>query len=299
MERWIKMAAVLLAASALAGAAGAADRVAPARPLPVPSDISPQLQAIVAQPPPANYTVSPNTVEGWVIRLRAGEASGARTAADMAARLHVTVSARTMGDVTVFDVVPESVAAENRNRLLIHIHAGCYVLGGGAAATVEAILMAGLGRYRVLSIDYRMPPAAYFPAALDDVITVWKEALRTHDPSQMAVFGSSAGGALTLAMVHQATKLGLPLPGAIAPGTPESNSCFRRERATSGRHPRRKPRVVPGSGELSSCRGGADSGNHPRHDFFRHELHGALGEFGARPVHAAIDDLTEIADLLA
>ena len=36
----------------------------------------------------------------------------------------------------------------------------------------------------------------------------------------MAIFGSSAGGGLTLSMVHKIKKDGLPLPGAIAPGTP-------------------------------------------------------------------------------
>jgi len=46
-----------------------------------------------------------------------------------------------------------------------------------------------------------MPPAAYFPAALDDVVAVWREALKTHPAQSMAVFGSSAGGALTLERV--------------------------------------------------------------------------------------------------
>lgn len=39
----------------------------------------------------------------------------------------------------------------------------------------------------------------------------------------MAIFGSSAGGGLTLAMVLRAKQEGLPLPAAIAPGTPWSD----------------------------------------------------------------------------
>jgi monoterpene epsilon-lactone hydrolase len=39
----------------------------------------------------------------------------------------------------------------------------------------------------------------------------------------MAIFGSSAGGALTLSMVLRAKQDGLPLPAAIAPGTPMSD----------------------------------------------------------------------------
>ena len=51
----------------------------------------------------------------------------------------------------------------------------------------------------------------------------WKAGLKTTDAKNMAIFGTSAGGALTLEMVLRAKELGLPLPGAIAPGTPMSD----------------------------------------------------------------------------
>jgi acetyl esterase/lipase len=68
-----------------------------------------------------------------------------------------------------------------------------------------------------------MPPDHPYPAALDDAMTVWKAALKMADPRKMAIFGSSAGGALTLSMVLRARKDNLPLPAAIAPGTPMSD----------------------------------------------------------------------------
>jgi acetyl esterase/lipase len=68
-----------------------------------------------------------------------------------------------------------------------------------------------------------MPPEAYFPAALDDAMTVWKAAVKMADPKNMAIFGTSAGGSLTLEMVLRAKRDGLPLPAAIAPGTPMSD----------------------------------------------------------------------------
>jgi epsilon-lactone hydrolase len=42
-------------------------------------------------------------------------------------------------------------------------------------------------------------------------------------PANLAIFGSSAGGALTLSMVQRAMQENLPLPAAIAPGTPMSD----------------------------------------------------------------------------
>jgi epsilon-lactone hydrolase len=74
----------------------------------------------------------------------------------------------------------------------------------------------------VISFDYRMPPEACFPAAIDDVLTVYKAVQRTTDPKNMAIFGTSAGGALTLAVILRAKEQGVALPGAISAGTPMS-----------------------------------------------------------------------------
>jgi acetyl esterase/lipase len=83
--------------------------------------------------------------------------------------------------------------------------------------------MAGFGRFKVISIDYRMPPDFPYPAAMDDAMAVWKEVVKTSDPKNMAIFGTSTGGGMTLAMVLRAKKEGLPLPAATAPGTPWSD----------------------------------------------------------------------------
>jgi len=209
---------------ALAAAATIAqERTVPARPLPVPTDVSPQVQALASRPIPPDFDVVPKTIEEWVALQEAYNASVEQALPGQEQRLHVTVEQSRMAGVTVYVVTPDRVAPENRDRLLIHIHGGCYVLGGGLAATTEAVMMAGIGHYKVISVDYRMPPVAYFPAALDDVVAVWREALKAYPADRMAVFGSSAGGALTLEMVLRLKQLGLPLPAAIGPGTPMSD----------------------------------------------------------------------------
>ena len=206
-----------------AAAAIAQERTVPARPLPVPTDVSPQIQALASRPIPPDFDVVPQTIEEWVALQEAYNNSVAQAVPGQEQRLHVTVEQSEMAGVTVYIVTPDRVAHENRDRLLIHIHGGCYVLGGGLAATSEAVMIAGIGHYKVISVDYRMPPVAYFPAALDDVVAVWREALKAYRADRMAVFGSSAGGALTLEMVLRLKQLGLPLPAAIAPGTPMSD----------------------------------------------------------------------------
>jgi len=192
----------------------------PARTLPVPEHVSPAMQALVGAPLSPTWNVVPKTTEEWKA-LSAPTANRALPA--LRDRLGVTSESIVVNGVQAYMVTPRTIPPENRDRLLVHVHGGCYVLGGGESATTEAIYMAGFGRFKVLSVDYRRPPEFPYPAALDDAVVVWKEALKMARPASMAIFGTSAGGALTLSMVLRAKQEGLPLPGAIAPGTPMSD----------------------------------------------------------------------------
>jgi epsilon-lactone hydrolase len=195
-------------------------RVVPARTLPVPTTVSPEMQALVGAPLSANWNEAPTTVEDWRTLSRP---SAGRGLPALRERFSVKSEPVTVGGVPAFMVTPAVIPPANRNRLLIHVHGGCYVLSGGEAATTEAIYMAGFGHFKVLSIDYRRPPDAPYPAALDDAMAVWKATVKTADPKRTGIFGTSAGGALTLSMILRAKMEKLPLPAAIAPGTPMSD----------------------------------------------------------------------------
>jgi acetyl esterase/lipase len=67
----------------------------------------------------------------------------------------------------------------------------------------------------VISFDYRMPPDYPSPAAMDDAMAVWKAAIRPQGPRNMAIFGTSSGGGMTLATILRAKQEGLPLPATI------------------------------------------------------------------------------------
>lgn len=196
----------------------------PAKSLPVPTTVSPEMAKIIGAPLRTNWNVLPKTGEEWKPIAEAGAAATAKNVPGMAERMKVKIEKSTIGGVKVFLITPETIAPNNRNRTLIHMHGGCYVLNPGEGGLPEAIFMAGFARARVISVDYRMPPEAYFPAALDDGITVYREVLKTTTPKNVAIFGSSAGGALTLEMILRSKQLGLPMPGAIAPGTPMSDA---------------------------------------------------------------------------
>lgn len=192
----------------------------PARTIPVPTTVSPEMQAVIGAPPSANWRSVPASLDEW---KTTSAPSAGRGLPALRERLRVTTESTVINGVKVYVVTPATLPPANRNRLLVHMHGGCYVLNGGEAGTSEAIYMAAFGGFKVLSVDYRRPPEFPYPAALDDGMAVWKGALKMAPARNIAIFGTSAGGALTLAMILRAKQEGVPLPAAIAPGTPMSD----------------------------------------------------------------------------
>ena len=195
----------------------------PSRDLPVPTTVSPELQALIAAPLRTGWNATPTTPEGWKALAEAGLAAAKPNVTAMAARLNVTITPGMIHGVRIFTVTPPAISPANRNRLLIQIHGGCYVLNPGEAGLPEAMLIAAIGGFKVIAVDYRMPPEAYFPAALDDAMTVWKSVSAGGEATRIGLIGTSAGGALVLAMALRAKQDRLPMPGAIASGTPMSD----------------------------------------------------------------------------
>ncbi len=195
-------------------------REVPSRTIPVPDTVSPQMRAVIARPFNPDFNLVPQTTAEWKARV---EKAARDTVAGLPAireALGVSVQSTTIAGVKAFIVIPKTIPSRNRNRVLLHLHGGVRVLNPGEAGTREAILMAGFGGFKVISVDYRMPPDFPYPAALDDAIAVYRAVLKTTKAKNVGIFGTSAGGSLTLTTVLRARMEHLPLPGAIAPGTP-------------------------------------------------------------------------------
>jgi monoterpene epsilon-lactone hydrolase len=195
-------------------------REVPARALPVPDTVSPQMQAMIARPFDPKFNLVPETIADWKSRVDNGAAVTVAGLPRLREALGVTVEPTTIAGVKAFIVMPGSIPPGNRDRVLLHLHGGVRVMNPGESGTREAILMAGFAGYKVISVDYRMPPDFPFPAALDDAVAVYRELIRTAKPENIGIFGASAGGSLTLTTLLRAKMENLPMPGAIAPGTP-------------------------------------------------------------------------------
>ncbi|MDB4444257.1 alpha/beta hydrolase [bacterium] len=193
--------------------------------LPVPAAASEALRDAIAKAPQPNVAAhiqgtTFKTNKEWVKLIRAADEAAIAAVEPLAERLKVTIEEEKIAGVTVRRVTPANINPANKNRLFVHTHGGAYVVNNGRAGLTEAILVAHRAAIPVLSIDYRMPPEHPFPAAVEDVVAVWKSLLKRRDAKSMALGGTSAGGGLVLASTHKFKELGLPLPGTLFAGTP-------------------------------------------------------------------------------
>jgi acetyl esterase/lipase len=116
----------------------------------------------------------------------------------------------------VYNYTPKSgVSAKNKNRVLINLHGGGFSGCWPGCAELESIPISALGQIEVISIDYREGPDHKFPAASEDVASVYQELLKTYKPRNIGIYGCSAGGMQTAMSIAWFEKHSIPLPGAI------------------------------------------------------------------------------------
>ena len=223
------LALALTAASTLAGAQPAAAQESGSagawtvgeRVVPAPAGASEELRAALAAIPAPNVAASqqqvPQNEEQW---LAMQQGSSNADLEQMAGAFGLSIEKDEIEGVPVYRVTPNKVDPAHTNHLFLHVHGGAYVLGGGDAAASEAALVAARAGIPAVSVDYRMPPKHPFPAAVDDVIKVYRHLLESRSAKSIAIGGTSTGGGLSLASVHRFRALGLETPGAIYAGTP-------------------------------------------------------------------------------
>ncbi len=193
------------------------------RTLPPPAGASDLLRDAIAntpQPDPAVMQIEPKSEAEWlevIAQLDEGKVDMAR---DISEQFSVSVEHDTIEGVNVYHVTPAEIDPVLEDKLFVHTHGGAFVLNGGEAGTIEAMVIAHLAKVRVLSIDYRMPPLHPAPTARNEVMTVYLHLLKQRQAQKIALGGSSGGANLTMGMVQHMIELGVDVPGVLFLGTP-------------------------------------------------------------------------------
>lgn len=97
----------------------------------------------------------------------------------------------------------------------IYLHGGGFVMGSPACYREFVAYLAEAARTKFLVLDYRLAPEHPFPAALNDVLTVYNWLLEEgFSPDKLVIGGDSAGGGLALQTLLAMKDEGIPMPAA-------------------------------------------------------------------------------------
>jgi acetyl esterase/lipase len=212
------LAAFLLALSASAQITAASD--------PDSGTFDPDGTAHINRVVPMPATVSPEAQQ-WLkeiehegpqskdlAEIRSGTDAWRKHDSAEALRLYpVKVEEKTIAGVRTDIITPLDAPDSNQHRVLINLHGGGFISDSGSL--IEGIPIANLAKIKVVSVYYRLAPENPFPAAVDDVIAVYKELLKTYQPRSIGIFGTSAGAILTGEVAVKLKQSGLPLPAAL------------------------------------------------------------------------------------
>jgi len=179
---------------------------------------------------PMPTTLSPEA-QKWLASLGIAQAqrkSGPETLAERRARTDiwraqdsaearkiypVKVEETSIGGVRADVITPIANPEASGARVLINLHGGGFNSDSGSL--IEGVPIANLAKIKVVSVYYRLAPENPFPAAVDDVVAVYRELLKTYKPQRIGIFGTSAGAILTGEVAVRLRQLGLPLPAAL------------------------------------------------------------------------------------
>ena len=127
----------------------------------------------------------------------------------------VTYEAGTVGGVRGEWVRPK----EGTGRRLLYIHGGGFIACSPRTHRPVTGALASRG-FTIFAPDYRLAPEHPFPAAVEDVMAVWR-AFGAEGPACVA--GESAGGNLALVLMGEARARNLPMPWAAALFSPATD----------------------------------------------------------------------------
>jgi len=120
-------------------------------------------------------------------------------------------------------VAAEWIEAEGcaDERVVLYLHGGGFAFHFAAGYAAFATHLSHALRARVLLVDYRLAPSHAFPAPQDDCANAYRALLAQGVPAhRIVVAGDSAGGNLTLGLLHRLERDGLPQPACAVALSP-------------------------------------------------------------------------------
>lgn len=178
--------------------------------VPVPATVSPEAQKRIRRQIPDVDTDAPISLAD---DRRSSDQSRERSGKVALERYPAKVADGLVAGVPVRIVTPLTANPANKGFVLINVHGGAYEFD--CCSLSESMPIANLLQTEVISVLYRLAQEHPFPAGVDDVVQVYRELLKNHASSEIAIYGTSSGAVTTGEVAMKLKLLDLPQPAAL------------------------------------------------------------------------------------
>lgn len=176
---------------------------------PIPSTISKDAQDVFRCGLPVPEAAGGSLAERRVIC----DAAQAAFASAQLLAYGVTMRSERIAGVPVRIFEPRNLSRSLPPRLLINAHGGGFTKDSGSIS--ENVPLVGLTGATVIAVLYRLAPEHPFPAALDDVVSVYMHLLSEQSAKSIGIYGTSAGAILAAQTIVRLQRLEKPIPAAL------------------------------------------------------------------------------------
>lgn len=186
-------------------------------PVPVPENLSPQAKKVwksLPQLPLQAYDAKKLTA------MRKFQAIGEKATYDKLKTQYTIEDKEVHGIKTLWSTPKE---LKHKDKVMFFIHGGGMVVNTRKTQLQLQLDVANSLGVKIVSVEYPLAPENPYPAAVNDVLKAYQGVIKEYGAENVGVFGTSAGGGLTTALLLHLKERGLPLPAASAPISPESD----------------------------------------------------------------------------
>jgi monoterpene epsilon-lactone hydrolase len=184
------------------------------------------LRALIEAKPYAIEFPAPDDLAGWDKVHDLAEARNKDKAAKILAASQATVTEVQMGGVTVEDILPHGW--NDNGKVLVYVHGGGYTLYSARSTFADAVPMAKATGLRLVSVNYTPAPRAHFEEIQQQIVSVFDALIEAgYAMRDIAIYGESAGGALTASTVLNLRDQNKGMPAAAVFWSPNTDLSSR------------------------------------------------------------------------
>jgi epsilon-lactone hydrolase len=184
------------------------------------------LKALIKAKMYATQFPAPDDLAGWEKVYDVAEARSKDLAEKSLAASHATVTEVQMGGVTVEDIRPHGW--NDNGKVLVYVHGGGYCLFSARSTFGVAAPMARATGLRIVSVNYTPAPRAHFEQIQQQIVSVFDALIEAgYAMRDIAIYGESAGGALTASTVLNLRDQGKGMPAAAVFWSPNTDLTSR------------------------------------------------------------------------